>query len=69
MWQRAGLARKSVRNLFGIVRAIYDFQLDEMAQSRKPVLSPWLVKWRKVAPQKPCNKRRRTSRLRKWRPS
>ncbi|MGA7854943.1 MAG: site-specific integrase, partial [Candidatus Acidiferrales bacterium] len=52
MWQRAGLARKSIRNLFGIVRAIYNFQLDEMAQSGKPVLSPWLVKWRKVAPPK-----------------
>ncbi len=52
MWQREGLSRKSIRNLFGIVRAIYNFQLDEMAQSGKPVLSPWLVKWKKVAPPK-----------------
>ncbi|MFZ3331983.1 MAG: hypothetical protein WA197_15210 [Candidatus Acidiferrales bacterium] len=36
MWQRAALSRKSIRNLFGIVRAIYNFQLDEMAQSGKP---------------------------------
>lgn len=52
MWQRAALSRKSIRNLFGIVRAIYNFQLDEMAQSGKPVLSPRLVKWKKVAPPK-----------------
>jgi integrase len=52
MWQREGLSRKSIKNLFGIVRAIYNFQLDEMAQSGKPVLSPWLVKWKKVAPPK-----------------
>jgi integrase len=52
MWQREGLSRKSIKNLFGIVRAIYNFQLDEMAQSGKPVLSSWLVKWKKVAPPK-----------------
>ena len=52
MWQREGLSRKSIKNLFGIVRAIYNFQLDEMAQIGKPVLSPWLVKWKKVAPPK-----------------
>jgi hypothetical protein len=52
MWQREGLSRKSIKNRFGIVRAIYNFQLDEMAQSGKPVLSPWLVKWKKVAPPK-----------------
>src|ERR1700719_3845021 len=33
---------------FGIVRAIYNFQLDEMAQNGKLVLSPWLGKWKKV---------------------
>jgi integrase len=49
-WQREALSRKSIKNLFGIVRAIYNFQFDEMAQSGKPFVSPWLVKWRKVAP-------------------
>jgi len=51
-WQREGLSRKSIKNLFGIVRAIYNFQFDEMAQTGKPVVSPWLVKWKKVAPPK-----------------
>jgi integrase len=51
-WQREGLSRKSIKNLFGIVRAIYNFQFDEMAQSGKPIVSPWLVKWKKVAPPK-----------------
>jgi integrase len=50
MWPCAGLARKSIRNLVGIGRAIFNLQLDEMAQSGKPALSPWLVKWKKVAP-------------------
>jgi len=52
MWQKEGLSRKSIKNLFGIVRAIYNFQLDETAQRGKPALSPWLVKWKKVAPPK-----------------
>lgn len=52
VWQRKRLSRKSIKNLFGIMRAIYNFQLDEMAQNGKPALSPWLVKWRKVAPPK-----------------
>jgi integrase len=52
MWQREDLSRKSIKNLFGIVRAIYNFQFDEMAQSGKPIVSPWLVKWKKVAPPK-----------------
>jgi integrase len=51
-WQREGLSRKSIKNLFGIVRAIYNFQFDEMAQCGKPIVSPWLVKWKKVAPPK-----------------
>jgi len=51
-WQREGLSRKSIKNLFGIVRAIYNFQFDEMAQSGKPIVSPWLVKWKKIAPPK-----------------
>jgi integrase len=52
VWQREGLSRKSSKNLFGIVRAIYNFQLDEMAENGKPILFPWLVKWKKVAPPK-----------------
>ncbi len=51
-WQNENLSRKSIKNLFGIVRAIYNFQFDEMAQSGKPIVSPWLVKWKKVAPPK-----------------
>ena len=51
-WQKEGLSRKSIKNLFGIVRAIYNFQFDEMAQGGNPIVSPWLVKWRKVAPPK-----------------
>ncbi len=52
MWQRDGLSRKSIKNLFGIVRAIYNFQLDKLAQSGKPILSPQLVKRKKIAPPK-----------------
>lgn len=52
MWQQEGLPRKSIKNLFGIVRAIYNFQFDEMAQCGKPIVSPCLVKWKKVAPPK-----------------
>jgi integrase len=51
-WQREGLSCKSIKNLFRIVRAIYNSQFDEMAQSGKPIVSPWLVKWKKVAPPK-----------------
>jgi integrase len=39
-WQREDLSRKSIKNLFGIVRAIYKFQFDEVAQSGKPVVAP-----------------------------
>lgn len=52
MWQEEDLSRKSIKNLFGIVRAVYNFHFDEMAQSGKPIVSPWLVKWKKVAPPK-----------------
>ena len=51
VWQDENLSRKSIKNLFGIMRAIYNFQLDEMAQSGRPVVCPWLVKWKKVAPK------------------
>lgn len=51
-WQEAGLSRKSIKNLFGVVRAIYNFHLDEMAESGKSTLSKWLIKWKRVAPLK-----------------
>lgn len=51
-WQTEELSRKSIKNLFGIVRAIYNFQFDEMAQSGKPIVSPWLGRsWTPVGPQ------------------
>jgi integrase len=56
VWKQQGLSRKSIKNLFAVVRAIYNFQLDEMAQNGKPVLSPCLVKWKKVAPPKTAQK-------------
>ena len=51
-WRKEDLSRKSIKNLFGIVRATYNFRFDEMAQSGKPMVSPWLVKWKKVAQPK-----------------
>lgn len=51
-WQVEGLSRKSIKNLFGHIRAVYNFHLDETAQAGRPSLSPWLVKWNKVAPPK-----------------
>lgn len=55
-WQETGLSRKSIKNLFGVVRAIYNFHLDEMAERGKPTLSKWLVKWKRVAPLKTVNR-------------
>ncbi len=49
-WQKEGLSTKSIKNLFGIVRAVYNFHLDETAQSGKTTLQPWLIKWKKVKP-------------------
>ena len=49
-WQKKGLSTKSTKNLFGIVRAIYNFHLDEQAQSGTTTLQPWLIKWKKVKP-------------------
>ena len=49
-WQKKGLSTKSTKNLFGIVRAIYNFHLDEQAQSGTTTLPPWLIKWKKVKP-------------------
>ena len=49
-WQKKGLSTKSTKNLFGIVRAVYNFYLDEQAQSGTTSLQPWLIKWKKVKP-------------------
>jgi hypothetical protein len=49
-WQKKGLSTKSTKNLFGIVRAVYNFHLDEQAQSGMTTLQPWLIKWKKVKP-------------------
>jgi integrase len=49
-WKKAGLGNKSMRNLFGIVRAVYNFYLDETAQHGKTNMLPWLIKWSKVEP-------------------
>lgn len=49
-WQKEELSTKSIKNLFGIVRAVYNFHLDEAAQGGKTTLQPWLIKWKKVKP-------------------
>ncbi len=48
-WQKT-LRTKSIKNLFGIVRAVYNFHLDEMAQSGMSTLPPWLIKWKRIKP-------------------
>jgi hypothetical protein len=49
-WKKEELGNKSMRNLFGIVRAVYKFYLDETAQHGQTTIRPWLVKWSKVEP-------------------
>jgi len=49
-WKEEGLGNKSMRNLFGIVRAVYNFYLDETLQHGKTTMLPWLIKWSKVEP-------------------
>jgi integrase len=49
-WKKEGLGNKSMRNLFGIVRAVYNFFLDETLQHGKTTMLPWLIKWSKVEP-------------------
>ena len=49
-WQQEGLSRKSIKNLFGIIRAVYNFQSDEMASQ---MASPFCrLRSKKVAPPK-----------------
>src|SRR5260370_32750839 len=49
-WKKEGLGNKSIRNLFGIVRAVYNFYLGETLQHGKTTMLPWLIKWSKVEP-------------------
>jgi integrase len=49
-WQKAGLSTKSMKNVFTIIRAVYNFRLDEMAQAGTDALGPWIVKWKRVNP-------------------
>jgi integrase len=49
-WKKEELGIKSMRNLFGIVRAVYNFYLDETLQHGKTTMLPWLIKWGKVEP-------------------
>jgi integrase len=49
-WKKEGLGNKSMRNLFGVVRAVYNFYLDETAQHGKTTMLSWVIKWSKVAP-------------------
>ena len=49
-WQDAGLSAKSIKNLFGIVRTVYNFHLDQMAERGNVTGAPWIVKWKKVKP-------------------
>jgi integrase len=49
-WKKEDLSNKSMRNLFGIVRAVYNFYLDESAQRGKTTMLPGLIKWSKVEP-------------------
>jgi len=49
-WRKEGLGKKSIENLFRIVRAVYNFYLHESAQHGKTTMLPWLIKWSKIAP-------------------
>ena len=59
-WQSRDLSTKSIKNLFIIVRAVYNFRLDEMAEHGTTALAPWIVKWKRVRPvadieeEQPC---------------
>ena len=49
-WRNKGLSTKSVSNLFAIVRAVYNFHVDEVAQGGRTLLQPWGIKWKKIKP-------------------
>jgi len=48
-----GYSYKYIKNLFGDIRAVYNFYRDETAQKGKPGIGEWFVKWERVAPPEP----------------
>jgi integrase len=48
-----GYSYKYIKNLFGDIRAVYNFYRDETAQRGKPRIGEWFVKWERVAPPEP----------------
>ena len=48
-----GYSYKYIKNLFGDIRAVYNFYRDETAQRGKPRIGEWFVKWQRVAPPAP----------------
>ena len=48
-----GYSYKYIKNLFGHIRAVYNFYRDETAQKGKPKIGEWFVKWERVAPPEP----------------
>ena len=48
-----GYSYKSIKNLFGHIRAIYNFYRTETALKGKPRIGEWFVQWERVAPPKP----------------
>jgi integrase len=48
-----GYSYKYIKNLFGHIRAVYNFYRDETAQKGKAKIDEWFVKWEKVAPPEP----------------
>jgi integrase len=48
-----GYSYKYIKNLFGDIRAVYNFYRDETAQKGKPRIGEWFVKWERVAPPEP----------------
>jgi integrase len=53
-WKKAGLSFKSQKNLFGIVRAVYNYQiLCEQQSGKRGTLLPFVIKWKNVQPLEP----------------
>jgi integrase len=53
-WKKSGLSFKSEKNLFGIVRAVYNYQvLCEQQSGKCGTLHPFVIKWKNVQPLEP----------------
>src|ERR1700687_224564 len=53
-WKKAGLSFKSQKNLFGIVRAVYNYQiLCEQQSGKRGTLLPFVINWKNVQPLEP----------------